>query len=55
MFDECKYIIPSVVERLGEAAEEVGVRVGFYWEEDLSGVSREGTYWLGLTKVVRTR
>jgi len=53
-FDECGYIIPRVVERLEEATAGLGVRVGFYWEEELVGEAREGTYRLDPAKVVKS-
>jgi hypothetical protein len=51
-FNECHYIIPSVVERLDEAHKVLGLGIGFYWEEQLSGVALEGTYQLDLSKIV---
>jgi hypothetical protein len=40
-----------VAMRLGEATTELGVQVGFYWEEMLAGKSREGTYALDRTMI----
>jgi hypothetical protein len=50
-FRECGFVIPMVAMRLGEATTELGVQVGFYWEEMLAGKSREGTYALDRTMI----
>src|SRR5262249_33753940 len=36
-FNECRFVIPKVAMRLDEVAAELGAKVGFYWEETLSG------------------
>jgi hypothetical protein len=52
-FDECGYIVPRVVERLPEVEAKLGVRIGFYWEEELVGAAKEGTYQLDPANVIR--
>ena len=34
-----------------ELEKALGAKVGFYWEEELSGKAREGEYTLDLTKI----
>ena len=51
---ECNYRIPMVIERLGDAENTLGLRVGFYWEDDLANSSKEGIYHLDASKVIST-
>jgi len=51
-FNECGCVIPNVAMRLDEATVEVGVQVGFYWEETLSCRAQEGSYAFDATKIV---
>jgi hypothetical protein len=50
-YEECGYIIPRVEMRLDEAATTLGAKVGFYWEETLSGLAQEGVYALDVAEV----
>jgi hypothetical protein len=51
-FNECGFVIPNVAMRLSEATTELGVQVGFYWEETLAESSREGSYALDPAMIV---
>jgi hypothetical protein len=52
-FNECGFVIPAVAMRLDKAAKTLGVEVGFYWEETLSGRAQEGTYALDVSLIVK--
>jgi hypothetical protein len=52
-FKECGYIIPKLAMRLDDAAKALGLEVGFYWEETLSGKAKEGTYALETSLIVK--
>ena len=54
-FEECQFVIPEVAMRLNEAAVELGLEVGFYWEDTLSGRAQEGTYALDTAKITENR
>jgi len=52
-FNECGFVVPKVAMRLDEAATAIGVQVGFYWEETLSGHAQEGTYALETSLIIK--
>ncbi len=51
---EHNYDVLLVTERLSELETAIGCRVGFYWEQELAGATREGRYTLDLTGVRKT-
>jgi hypothetical protein len=53
-FNECGFVIPKVAMRLDDAAKALGVEVGFYWEETLSGRAQEGSYALETSLIIKS-
>lgn len=43
---ECRYDMARVGQRASEIPSELGCEVAFYWESELAGVAKEGSYRL---------
>lgn len=52
--NETNYTLPLMIDRLDEANKEIGTSVAFYWEEEISGSPREGSYTIERSKIIRT-
>ncbi len=49
--NECSYNLMVMQSRHEELESKVGSQIGFYWEADVAGTNREGTYMLDIAKV----
>ena len=49
--NETSYDLMSIQERLAEAQKELGVEIGFYWENELAPNAEEGAYGLDIAKL----
>jgi hypothetical protein len=49
----CYYNMDQMHQHHSDLERELGVRVGFYWSGDLSGVWDEGSYELDVNKITR--
>jgi hypothetical protein len=46
-------MVLTIVERLPEFESSLGSQVGFYWEHEVAGKNREGSYTLDVTKILK--
>jgi|688.fasta_scaffold159125_3 hypothetical protein len=49
--NECSYMMLEMQNRHHELEKRTGTLIGFYWEEELAGASREGKYVLDINRV----
>lgn len=50
--NDCGYRLDIILKRLSEFEELTGLRVAFYWENDVAVKCREGQYTLDLSRVL---
>jgi hypothetical protein len=51
MGNECNYMMYEIEERHSEIEEKLGVKIGFYWEADVTSENCEGQYFLDVSKI----
>jgi len=51
MGNKCNYMMYEIEERHSEIEEKLGVKIGFYWEADVTSESCEGQYFLDVSKI----
>ena len=49
--NETSYTIPLMINRISEIEEKIGMKIAFYWEEEITGDASEGEYSFDTSKI----